>query len=81
VLPDERARQLDIARDAAAAAGRDPVALEYTRWGAIDMPAESVAGPAAQGVTRLVVAATASDAARRREELSEFAARVGLSGG
>ncbi|MFI6597045.1 TIGR03619 family F420-dependent LLM class oxidoreductase [Nonomuraea sp. NPDC050536] len=53
--PEERALQWELARSAAAEAGRDPGALEYTRWGAIDMDSERVEELAAQGVTRIVV--------------------------
>jgi len=35
--------------------GRDPGALEYTRWGSIDMTPEDVQAHAGHGVTRLVV--------------------------
>jgi probable F420-dependent oxidoreductase len=70
--PDERARQFEVARAAAAEAGRDPDALEYTRWGSIDMPVSAVEAYAAQGVTRLVVSGT-------HDELWAFADRFGLS--
>src|SRR5690349_19212380 len=32
LTPDERARQWDLVRQSAVDAGRDPAALEYTRW-------------------------------------------------
>ena len=35
--------------------GRDPGALEYTRWGSIDMTPEDVRAHAGHGVSRLVV--------------------------
>lgn len=35
--------------------GRDPGALEYTRWGSMDMTPEDVQAHAGHGVTRLVV--------------------------
>lgn len=79
LAPQERAEQLEVARAAAVEAGRDPDALEYTRWGSIDMSAATVAGYAAQGVTRLVVSATATTPAEQRDELSAFADRFGLS--
>ncbi|GAA4724121.1 TIGR03619 family F420-dependent LLM class oxidoreductase [Phytohabitans rumicis] len=79
LTPDERARQLDLARSAAAGAGRDPDALEYTRWGSIDMPPERVEAFAAQGVTRIVVAATADDPAEQHDQMSVFAERFGLT--
>ena len=42
------------------------------------MPIERVEAFTAQGVTRIVVAATATDPAEQREELSAFAQRFGL---
>ena len=80
VTPEERAAHLDLARSAAAAAGRDPAALEYTRWGSIDMSEERVEALAAQGVTRVVVAATTTDPAEQRDQLSAFAERFRLTG-
>jgi len=79
LLPDERARQWAAARQAAVDAGRDPDALEYTRWGSIDMPASTVEALAGQGVTRLVVSAASSDPTEQKDQLSAFAARFGLS--
>lgn len=79
LAPPERAAQLEVARAAAVEAGRDPDALEYTRWGSIDMPASTVAAYAEQGVTRLVVSATATTPTEQRDELSAFADRFGLS--
>ncbi|MGC5012409.1 LLM class F420-dependent oxidoreductase [Streptosporangium sp. DT93] len=73
--PDERALQLDIARSAAAEAGRDPDALEYTRSGSIDMTPDQVEALAAQGVTRIIVSAGATEPDRQREEMSAFAQR------
>ncbi|NUT53275.1 MAG: TIGR03619 family F420-dependent LLM class oxidoreductase [Saccharothrix sp.] len=78
LMPDERAVQWQLARDTAAAAGRDPDALEYTRWGSVDLTADQVAGFAEQGVTRIVVSATSADPAEQRDQLSAFADRVGL---
>jgi hypothetical protein len=69
---------MDLARSTAVEVGRDPEALEYTRWGSIGMPIERVEAFAAQGVTRIVVAATATDPDEQREELSAFAQRFGL---
>ncbi|MEU4702487.1 TIGR03619 family F420-dependent LLM class oxidoreductase [Nonomuraea dietziae] len=77
--PDERALQLDLARAAAAEAGRSAQALEYTRPGSIDMTVEQVESLAAQGVTRIVVSATSAEADRQREEMSAFAERFSLS--
>jgi probable F420-dependent oxidoreductase len=76
--PDERAKQMDIARVAAVEAGRDPSALECTRWGSIDMPLERVEGLAAQGVTRIVVGASPDHAL---DQMSQFAERFGLRAG
>jgi probable F420-dependent oxidoreductase len=76
--PHERRLQMDLARSTAVDAGRDPEALEYTRWGSIGMPIERVEAFAAQGVTRIVVSAAATDPDEQREELSAFARRFGL---
>jgi alkanesulfonate monooxygenase SsuD/methylene tetrahydromethanopterin reductase-like flavin-dependent oxidoreductase (luciferase family) len=65
-----------LAFSEAAAAGRGP--LEYTRWGSIDMSVERAAAFAAQGVTRVVVAAGSADPAEQRDQMSAFAARFGL---
>ncbi len=65
-------------RAAAADAGRDPDALEYTRWGSIDMSAADVAAHAANGTTRLVVGPAALDPRGQREEISAFADRLKL---
>ncbi|MFL6120304.1 TIGR03619 family F420-dependent LLM class oxidoreductase [Actinophytocola sp.] len=78
LTPDERARQFAAARAAAVDAGRDPDALEYTRWGSVDMPGSTVEALAAQGVTRLVVSASSADPAEQRDQLSAFARRFGL---
>ncbi|MGW5752294.1 TIGR03619 family F420-dependent LLM class oxidoreductase [Nocardia rhamnosiphila] len=75
LLPDERAAQWELARATAAEAGRDPGALEYTRWSGLDMTDERLAAFTAQGVTRVVVSATATDPAEQQDELSEFAER------
>ncbi|MGW0199166.1 TIGR03619 family F420-dependent LLM class oxidoreductase [Nonomuraea sp. NPDC003201] len=75
---EERAIQWELARTAAVEAGRDPGALEHTRWGSIDMSAEQVAAFAAQGVTRIVVGPTSADPAQQRDEMSAFAERFAL---
>ncbi|MDA0631934.1 TIGR03619 family F420-dependent LLM class oxidoreductase [Nonomuraea sp. MCN248] len=80
LTPEERAIQLDLARAAAVAAGRDPGALEYTRWGSIDMSAERVDTFAAQGVTRIVVSPAATEPERQRDEMSAFAETFALRG-
>ncbi|MCK2219452.1 TIGR03619 family F420-dependent LLM class oxidoreductase [Actinomadura sp. ATCC 31491] len=74
----ERAEQWDLARATAAAAGRDPEALEYTRWGTIDMTEDDIEAMAAQGVTRLVVSPATAEPGTQREELEAFARRFGL---
>jgi probable F420-dependent oxidoreductase len=74
----ERARQVELMRAAARAAGRDPGALEYTRWGASDMSAADAAARAELGVTRLVVGVSAASPAEQRDEISAFADRLGL---
>ena len=72
----ERAAQLDLMRETARAAGRDPAALEYTRWGAIDMTADDVAAHAANGVTRLVVGPASTEESEQKDQISAFAARL-----
>ncbi|GEM33541.1 LLM class F420-dependent oxidoreductase [Nocardia neocaledoniensis NBRC 108232] len=79
LAPLERARQWELVRDTAIEAGRDPAALEYTRWGSIDMPTERAEGLASQGVTRIVVGASASEPARQFDEMSKLAERFGLA--
>jgi probable F420-dependent oxidoreductase len=76
---EQRGEQITVMRAEAAAAGRDPEALEYTRWGQIDMTADEVQARAAQGVTRLVVGPAATDVAGMQAEISSFAQRLGLS--
>jgi probable F420-dependent oxidoreductase len=75
----QRAEQLAVMRSEAAAAGRDPAALEYTRWGQIDITLEEVQARASQGVTRLVVGVGSTDLAGMQDEISSFARRLGLS--
>jgi probable F420-dependent oxidoreductase len=74
----ERDAQLELMRATARAAGRDPGALEITRWGSIDLTADDVAAHAAQGTTRLVVGPSATDEAGQRTEIFAFAGRLGL---
>jgi probable F420-dependent oxidoreductase len=71
LTPDERRSQFALARSAAAEAGRDPDALEYTRWGSVSMTPERVEALAAEGVTRLVVGG-------EEDDLSAFAERFAL---
>ncbi|MEV4624927.1 TIGR03619 family F420-dependent LLM class oxidoreductase [Micromonospora sp. NPDC049523] len=72
---EERAVQWDLVRSSAVSAGRDPQALEYTRWGSVDMPLEAVEALAAQGVTRIVVSPASADPQEQRDQLSAFAQR------
>jgi probable F420-dependent oxidoreductase len=76
--PAARAAQWDLVRSTAAAAGRDPDAIEHTRWASIAMTSAHLEAFAAQGVTRLVVSATATDPQEQRDEMSAFAERFGL---
>jgi probable F420-dependent oxidoreductase len=78
LTPQERATQLDLARAAALKAGRDPKALEYTRWGSMGMTREHVEALAAQGVTRIVVAAASTEPDEQRDEMSAFAQWLGI---
>ncbi len=71
----ERDSQVELMRATAREAGRDPDALQVTRFGAIDMTEDDVARQTAAGTTRLVVAPGPADPAA---ELAAFAARHGL---
>lgn len=75
---EQRAEQITVMRAEAAAAGRDPAALEYTRWGQIDMTADEARDRASQGVTRLVVSPSSTELAAMQAEVSSFAHRLGL---
>ena len=75
---EQRAEQITVMRAEATAAGRDPAALEYTRWGQIDMTADEVQARASQGVTRLVVGPRSTELAGLQAELSSFAHRLAL---
>jgi len=75
---EQRAEQITAMRAEATAAGRDPEALEHTRWGQIDMTADEVQARASQGVTRLVVGPSSTDLAGMQAEMSSFAQRMGL---
>jgi probable F420-dependent oxidoreductase len=72
----ERAAQLDLMRETALAAGRDPAVLECTRWGGIDATADDVAAHATNGTTRLVVSPASTDLSEQKDQLSAFAARL-----
>jgi hypothetical protein len=61
-----------------ASAGRDPAALEYTRWGQIDMTADEVQAQAGQGVTRLIVSPGSTELTGMQAEMSAFVRRLGL---
>ncbi|WP_019928906.1 TIGR03619 family F420-dependent LLM class oxidoreductase [Nocardia sp. BMG111209] len=76
---DERDRQIELARKAATDAGRDPDAVEYTRWGAADITAERVGQLAEHGVDRIVVGFAGADPGRQHDLMSEFAERFALS--
>jgi probable F420-dependent oxidoreductase len=75
---EQRAGQITVMRAEAAAAGREPAALEYTRWGQIDMTPDEVQAQASQGVTRLVVSPGSTGLIGIQAELSSFAHRFGL---
>jgi alkanesulfonate monooxygenase SsuD/methylene tetrahydromethanopterin reductase-like flavin-dependent oxidoreductase (luciferase family) len=75
---EERAGQIDLARKTAREAGRDADALDYTRWGSIDMTAGDVDKFTERGTTRLVVAPASANADEQRDQLSAFAERHGL---
>jgi probable F420-dependent oxidoreductase len=74
----ERASQVELMRETASAAGRDPAALEYTRWASLGLSAADVGDLAGQGVTRVVVPAASPDLEEQLGEMSAFAARLGL---
>ena len=78
LAPAERLAQLELMRATARDAGRNPEALEYTRWGSIDMQPDGVEAYVAQGVDRLVVGTTSTDLDAQLRELEAFAARHGL---
>jgi probable F420-dependent oxidoreductase len=74
----ERTSQIELMRATAQAAGRDPDALEITRWGSIDLTPEDVAQHAAAGVTRLVISPASADPAEQRDQLSVLSDRLTL---
>lgn len=75
---EQRAGQIEIMRTAASEAGRDAGALEYTRWGPIDVSEADVAAYAEKGVTRLVVGPSTADPREQRGEISALAERLKL---
>jgi len=74
----ERASQIELMRATARDAGRDPGALEVTRWGSIDLTAEDVAEHAAHGVNRLVVGPASADLSGQLDQLSSSGDRLSL---
>jgi probable F420-dependent oxidoreductase len=74
----QRAAQMEIMRTTAIEAGRDAGALEYTRWGLIDVSQADVDAYAEKGVTRLVVGPSSADPREQRDELSALAERLKL---
>jgi alkanesulfonate monooxygenase SsuD/methylene tetrahydromethanopterin reductase-like flavin-dependent oxidoreductase (luciferase family) len=79
LAPDERRIQMELVRATAIEAGDSADTLEYTRWGSIDMSTDAVEALAEEGVTRIVVSATATDRDRQRDEMSAFAERFALT--
>jgi probable F420-dependent oxidoreductase len=61
LTPAERSRQWDLARTAAAEAGRDPAALEYTRFASAALTPARAEALAAEGVTRVVIGGDDND--------------------
>jgi probable F420-dependent oxidoreductase len=78
LTPRERASQIELMRATAREAGRDADALEYTRFGSMELSLDDVQERADQGVTRLVVGAGSLDLDEQLEEISTFAARMKL---
>ncbi|MFQ6398320.1 LLM class F420-dependent oxidoreductase [Nocardia sp. KC 131] len=76
---NERDLQMELARKTAVEAGRDPGALEYTRWGSIDISAEQLQEFTDHGVARVVVNLTTADPGRQHDQMSEFAERFGCT--
>ncbi|WP_410671688.1 TIGR03619 family F420-dependent LLM class oxidoreductase [Amycolatopsis sp. cmx-4-68] len=75
---DERRHQAGLARAAAAEAGRDPAALQHTRWGSIEMSEVDAEALAGQGVDRVVVSPSTADPAGQRDQMAAFAERFAL---
>jgi probable F420-dependent oxidoreductase len=78
LTPEQRAEQVAVMQQEAAAAGRDPAALEYTHWGRIGMTADEVRVRAGQGVTRLIVSPSSTELTAMQAEISSFADCLGL---
>jgi probable F420-dependent oxidoreductase len=77
----ERDLQIELARKAAAEAGRDPATLEYTRWGSADLSVEQVRQLEDRGVTRIVVNLAPGTADEQHGRMSKFAERFDLTRG
>ncbi|WP_063001810.1 TIGR03619 family F420-dependent LLM class oxidoreductase [Nocardia mikamii] len=75
----ERDRQFALAREAAVEAGRDPAALEYTRWGSADISVDRAGQLGEHGVHRLVVGFAGAEPAQQYDQMSEFAERFALA--
>ena len=78
LAPHERLAQLEAMRAAATDAGRDPNALQYTRWGSLNLDAARVNAYERQGVDRLVLSPSVAPLETQLRELTAFADRVGL---
>jgi probable F420-dependent oxidoreductase len=74
----QRAGQIELMRATATEAGRDPTALEYTRWGSTGLSAADVEDHARNGTTRLVMGPSSLDLAEQLAEISAFADRLKL---
>jgi probable F420-dependent oxidoreductase len=78
LTPAERIAQIELMRATALAEDRDPEALEYTRWGSIDLEPSGAEAYAAQGVDRLIVSTTSTDLNEQLRQLEAFATLHGL---
>jgi probable F420-dependent oxidoreductase len=78
LTPHDRAALWALVRETARAAGRDPDAIEQTRWGSVGMTPAQAEQLAEEGVTRVVVSATTTDPAEQRDQLGALAERFGL---
>jgi probable F420-dependent oxidoreductase len=78
LTPAERLAQIELMHTTALAEGRDAEALEYTRWGSIDLEPSGVEAYAAQGVDRLVIGTTSTDLNGQLRQLEAFATVHGL---
>ena len=74
----ERASQIELMRATARDAGRDPGALEVTRWGSIDLTADDVAEHAARGVTAWWSGPPRPTCPSQLDQLTAFADRLAL---